>query len=267
MNRNVRHYFMKTGEGSAEGKFHQVFSLQEHEMSWEELSKRIPVLSRGWYELSQLEVSARVEFTRDFWLAKLPFVPDFPDFLGEFFARLDDVGVYLIQPSMEAEWEAQMVYSLADNSGFYHGSPPAMEAHIDHLHKGFSEYRFPEDYLAFLQIHDGFGKYTDTGIIESSYLPEMYNRLQEYLEGQDPVQMSDGSFLDPRALIPFYESFGLNCYQCFYGAWYPDQEIGNVYFSGIENTLSETGDPESWEDNMAFPTFLDWLKFYLEEIG
>ena len=40
--------------------------------------------------------------------------------------------------------------------------------------------------------------------------------------------------------------------------------MGNIYYSGIEHTISDFKDPAMWVENLAFSTFLDWLAFYLE---
>ena len=47
-------------------------------------------------------------------------------------------------------------------------------------------------------------------------------------------------------------------------SWYPGSEMGNVYLSGIDYTISDYRDRKEWADRLAFPTFLDWLAFYLE---
>ena len=70
--------------------------------------------------------------------------------------------------------------------------------------------------------------------------------------------------IDPGSLVPFYEAIGLSSFQCFYADWYPGNEMGNVYLSGIDYTISDFRDRKSWVDQKAFPTFLDWLAFFLE---
>jgi hypothetical protein len=70
--------------------------------------------------------------------------------------------------------------------------------------------------------------------------------------------------VDPGTLVPFYESSGLNSFQCFYADWYPGSEMGNLYFSGLDYTVSDLTRQSAWEENGAFPTFLEWLASYLE---
>jgi hypothetical protein len=42
--------------------------------------------------------------------------------------------------------------------------------------------------------------------------------------------------------------------------------MGNLYCSGIEHKLSNYLNGDLWKENLAFPTFLDWLLFYLKEV-
>ena len=70
--------------------------------------------------------------------------------------------------------------------------------------------------------------------------------------------------LDPHSLFPFYEEYGLGSFQCFNAEWYPGSEMGNVYFSGIDYTLSDISDRSTWSENLAYPTFLEWLTEFLE---
>ena len=55
-------------------------------------------------------------------------------------------------------------------------------------------------------------------------------------------------------------------FQCFWLEWYPEDEMGNVYYSGVANTISDLAAKATSAENMAFPTFTDWLMFYLETI-
>ena len=76
--------------------------------------------------------------------------------------------------------------------------------------------------------------------------------------------MSGGKGVDPGALIPFYETLGLDSFQCFYRDWYPGSEMGNVNFSGMDSKVSELTDKNNWNDNLAFSTFSEWLAFYMQ---
>ena len=44
-------------------------------LNWEETKERIPSLTKGWFELAQLDGSLRIEFLRDFWINSLPYSP------------------------------------------------------------------------------------------------------------------------------------------------------------------------------------------------
>ncbi len=267
MNSHVHRFYRKfAGQEAPIRLYHEVIGLHEAPMfSWEDISKKAPSLPKGWHELSRLTPADRIEFTRDFWLATLPFLPHAHDFLSTFFSRLDDIGVYLTQLRFDSPFECEIVYSLKDGSCFYHGSPPCSNKEIDELVVEF-EGVLPEDYLSFLKIHDGFSKHTDTGIIRTRHLQEVRKQVQQELEQIAHELTSLGHPIDPADLIPFYESFGQPSYQCFFTEWTPVHQAGNVYYSPIEKTLSDIRDRNSLQENLAFPTFLDWLIFYLESI-
>jgi hypothetical protein len=200
-------------------------------------------------------------------MAKLPFHPLLQEFLTVFFASLDDIGVFVTQKRMDCPFEPSLVYSLKNESGFFRGGIPANEEDISALQAHFPKYLLPSDYVAFLKIHNGFCKTTDcTGLISTTKIPETYNVLQDYLEKGESLLTVNKLDIDPKALIPFYESFGMPYFQCFCGEWYPEQEMGNVYYSSSTGTISDVRSSEIGFNNMAFPTFTDWLMFYLESV-
>lgn len=249
--------------------FHKVISLTEGDFEWDALRKNIPTLPRGWFELSRLPQEERLEFTRDFWLSKLLFSASdaarYARPLEEFFENLENVEIFACQVDKEQPYELHMVYSMADATGFFQGMPPASPEAIQSLKKQFANCRLPPDYVAFLEIHNGFSKYTDSGILQTGALAKTHQQLQELLSEAVLIR-PDGQVIDPKNLIPFYESFGLHSYQCFYSDWYPEDEMGNVYFSEHDHTISNFLDTNNLEANLAFPTFLGWLVFYLEDI-
>lgn len=261
-------YYSAYAEPGPHGHFHKVIALHDDPiLDWSEVSKMVSNICRGWYELAQLSVQDRIEFTRDFWLTKLPYHPNLNKFLVNFFDSLDDVGVFLTQQKYEDPFIAHLVYSLADNSGFFHGESAASEAEIINLQKDFTNYILPFDYLAFLQIHNGFAKLTDTGIIPSTKMKESYEAFQKMIEeGDEPIMTRNGASVDLASLIPFYESFGMPFFQCFWGEWYPEQEMGNVYYSPQVRKISTCEQKEEGGETMTFPSFTDWLMFYLEKI-
>lgn len=268
MDRHVIKFYKRFSEDEIDGKFHEVIALHDtKDISWETLSKQVPEIPRGWFELSRLTTQDRIDFCRDYWLSKLPYHPKLCEFLCHFFASLDDIGVYITQQKWEDPYRIELVYSLADDCGYYRGKLPSDEAALLELQKEFADYILPNDYLAFLRIHDGFYKTTDcTGVIHSSKLKESYDRLQALLQQEPALSTSEGTAVNPKSLIPFYESFGGPFFQCFWGEWYPQQEMGNVYYSHTSKTISDVNGSDPSSETMAFPTFIDWLMFYLERV-
>jgi hypothetical protein len=267
MDRHVREHYSSYSEEFPQGRFHCVIELNENPMlDWQEVSELVPHLSHGWYELAQLPLQDRLEFTKEFWLSKLPYHPSINEFLNRFFNSISDIGIFLTQQKYEDPFEVSFVYSLIDDGGFFHGGIPATEQQINTLQKVFSNYILPSDFLAFLQIHDGFAKVTDTGIIKSTDMANAYEHLQNLLEKESPITTAKGVAVNPHSLIPFYQSFGMSFFQCFWGDWYPDQEMGNVYYSHSTRAISDCTKSDEGIETMAFVTFTEWLMFYLEKI-
>lgn len=269
MDLHVKEFYRQFSDEFPEGKFHRAIALHDApDVDWSELHDQFPVVCKGWYELTLLSTADRIEFTRDYWLSKLPYTPRLDQFIMRFFDSLDDVGIYVYQRQFDDPFEVDVVYSLKNNNGFFRGSSAASDAQIEELKAQFSDCIFPADYLAFTQIHSGFCKTTDcTGMIKIQHLHSSYQRFQELFTHLDePLRTSNGIAVDAKKLIPFYESFGMPFYQCFWMEWYPDQEMGNVYYSGNSSTISDIGLKESGAETLAFPTFIDWLMFYLERI-
>jgi len=261
MNTLVRDFYLAKDRGEA--LFHEVMFLTERSSSWDEINGISSSLPRGWYELTRLGVEDRIEFVRDFWLNLLPYHPVFHVFLTGFFDRLDDIEVVLTQMGAQSPFVAEMIYSLNDNSTFFRGLPPASESDLNELKRSITA-PLPRDYLAFLHIHNGFGKLSDLGLMRTDLVSGAQQHLiDQFLWGEHSLKMRDHA-IDPSSLIPFYESYGLGSYQCFFNEWYPGSEMGNVYLSGIDYTISDYRNRKEWADQRAFPTFLDWLAFYLE---
>lgn len=265
MNSHVRRFYRTFVNDATPVRFyHEVIALHENpQMQWKEIEQKAPSLPRGWHELALLDPNDRIEFVKDFWLSALPFVSHIHEFLEKFFKKLDDVGVYLTQSRYDCPFECEIVYSLGDDSSFFHGLPPPSLEKIANLQRDFNDV-LPQDYLDFLKIHDGFSKHSDTGIIKSDYLQSVYENVQEKI--QNEMIYSGNQIIQPRDLIPFYESFGQPSFQCFYLNWISINSAGNVYYSMAEGKISDIFDQNSWGQNLAFPTFLDWLIFYLEGI-
>lgn len=264
MDQHVKEFYQSTSEGEPRGGFHQVIPLHDSLLDWNELHKMAPSLPRGWFELAHLKTRDRIDFIKDFWISMIPFQPHFIEFLNQFFTKLDDIGIFLVQKKFDDPFEAHLIYSLKDDGGFFKGMPPADEQALAKLKSSFAEVVFPKDYLCFLQIHDGFSKTTDTGILSSAFLFENAQAFQEMLTSQDAITTGCNDPVDPKKLIPFYESFGMPFFQCFWTEWYPEDEMGNVYYSGLTKTISNVKCRDPMSENMAFPSFTSWLMFYLE---
>lgn len=267
MNSHVHRFYQKYADEETPIRvYHEVIALHEEpRLPWEEIAARAPSLPKGWYELAGLNPKDRIEFTRAYWTSTLPFSPSSHAMIEKFFDALDDIGVYLTKRYFDSAFEAEIVYSLKNNSCFFHGSPPCPADEIERL-KIFYEGLLPEDYLAFLKIHDGFSKHTDTGLIKTKHLREVSDQMRAELEQFNRKLKSGAKQIDPDDLFPFYESFGQPSFQCFFAGWTPSGEVGNVYFSLFEKVISDVQKRESPQDNLAFATFLEWLMFYLESI-
>lgn len=268
MDHHLKDFYRQFSDEAPRGNFHSVIALhQAPEISWPTIKEKVPTLCRGWFELAHLSAKDRIEFSRDFWLTKIPYRQGLDEFVNRFFASLDDIGIFLTQKKFEDPYEAHLVYSIKGDGGFFKGAPPASEKVLSDLQKVFSAYILPNDYLAFFQIHNGFCKATDcTGITAAEKVHESYLTLQKLMQQHDPIVTSRNVIVDPKTLIPFYKSFGMPFYQCFWTEWYPDQEMGNVYYSGEAKTISDVFSGASSSEMMAFPTFTDWLIFYLERV-
>lgn len=268
MDRHIAEFYRNRADGVPNGHFHQVIALHEAKgISWKEVETKLPHLCKGWYELSRLSLNDRVEFTKEYWISKLPFNPRLSQAFDVFFKRLDDICIYLVQKTFDSPFEAHMIYSIKENSGFFMGRCGATEEELLSFKKAFPDVVFPEDYLAFLQIHNGFSKTTDTGLYRAEEMRTRFDQFQALVTVHEGVLTTlDELPVEPQSLIPFYSSFGMPFFQCFWSEWYPEGEMGNVYYSEAANTISILASKATSVENMAFPTFVDWLLFYLETI-
>ena len=260
MNSLVRKFFT----ANSENLFKEVrFLNEESKATWEEISKIAFDLPRGWFELSRISAQDRVEFTRDFWLDRMPYHPNAHPAFFEFFEQLDDVVVVLTRRREEEPMDAELVYSFADHSSFFRGKPPCTEGDLHEL-KNEIEVTLPHDFLSFARIHNGFGKLSEMGLLEIEEIAYTRRRVMDLILQTDKRIKSRDVDVDPGALIPFFEALGLSSFQCFYTDWYPGNEMGNVYLSGIDYTLSDVSDKKTWAENLAFATFSEWLAYYLQ---
>jgi len=258
MNSQIRDFFRT--DKAQEAHFQEVrFLSEEPGAVWDEVKGTgIP---RGWFELSRVSMSDRVDFTREFWLSLLPYHPTASAGIREFFDQLDDVAVILCRQTKEEPWRAELAYSLADNSSFFRGLAPADEEEIDWTMKKLNV-NLPSDFRAFQLLHNGFGKLTELGVVPLDEMEDARESLISALMRADKPLRSGERVVDPYSLYPFYEEFGGGC-QCFYSEWYPASEMGNVYFSAIDYIISDTSDRKGWPEHLAYPTFVEWLSSFI----
>lgn len=269
MDECVEEFFSIYSPSSTKGRFHKVIALHDSpELDWGAVSSWAPLMCRGWLELCRLPSKTRIQFSYEYWLSKISYHPGFDIKLSRFFERLQDIGVFLTQKAFDAPFEVHMVYELSGKRGFYRGMLPAKEGEIAWLQREFPSAIFPADYLSFLAIHSGFSKTTDcSGIIPAQQIAGKYAEFQQLLQNKGVVTTEAGDPINPKSLIPFYESFGMPFYQCFWNEWHPGDGMGNVYYSGSTGRISCNSEKTAGsEEAMAFQTFSDWLLFYLEQI-
>ncbi len=267
MDRHVLDYFKESAAGEAHGEaYHKVIPLHEEDLPYERVQELVPKMPRGWFELCRLPVEDRIEFTKSYWLSKLTFFPEFASAIGAFFENVGDIGIFLTQ-KFDEPFVAHFVYGLKGGGGFYQGAIPIDDEEVFYLANQFPGIIFPQDYIAFLEIHNGFAKPGDSGVVPSHRVKELHDELIALFEMSDPILTWEKQSVDPTKLFPFYESFAALSYQCFWDDWHPDQEMGNVYFSQEPRIFSDTRNSKSASETMAFPSFIEWLIFYLERVA
>ncbi len=265
MNNHVREFY-GLDHKLIESPFEDIIDLtEENEFSFDVLQSKCLEFPKGYFELSQLNLKDRIEFVYSFWQKTLNFIPHVQSFFDQFFFNLDDVGIYLVKKNLSPTYDCHFIYSVNDDHTFYRGLPSISSQHLESLKNQFSE-TLPSDYLNFLKIHDGFSKDGDLGLIHSEDLLRERRLLQTRVQNLPYKVQFQEEDLDRDALIPFYKSFGLDVYQCFLSNWYPENEMGNTLFSLSEGYISDYNDPISRSKNLVFPTFLDWLVFYMEVV-
>ncbi|NGX52992.1 MAG: hypothetical protein KR126chlam5_01299 [Candidatus Anoxychlamydiales bacterium] len=258
MNRLAFKYFKKDQNSG----FDDVIVVDPKTHTFDDLQKLTKNFPKAWHELSSLSLKDRVDFSTDFCLKTLPYTPNTYQLIYDFFLKLEDVSVVLTKKKNHP-YKVELVYSMQNDSTFFRGQPPLDDETISQINAKFKNV-LPRDFLKFLKIHSGFAKNSDTGILEAENIFEITNHLRELTKSQNKTIKSDSSFIDPNDLIFFYQSFDQMDFQCFLASWYPISEMGNVSFSYVDSTISSY--KNSSFESLSFPTFLDWLMFYLEVI-
>lgn len=238
--------------------------------SWEDLSSCVPLLTKGWYELSLLSVPDRIAVIKDIWLSHIGnYIEDELSFgvLDCFFEMMEDVYFYAFTGDQSLFADVRMVYVLKDGKGFFHGSPPFFGEIAQFLSQRFNR-RFSEGYRAFFGIHDGFAFDDDMGVIPTKYLVRTYHRLRNQLRAEESFRefITNGGY----GFVPFYESRSLNEYQCFL---VDSEVIGSRDDLNVACSLDDskpvidclTGDRTIEAGAECYWTFPDWLMNYLRE--
>lgn len=265
MNNHVKEFYGLDNR-LVETPFRDVIFLNDNKnLSFEAILEKCPNFPKGYFELCRLNIKDRIEFVASFWEKTLTLEPHMGTFFQGFFSSLEDIGVLLVRKDIDPNYQCHFIYSLDDDHTFYKGLPSVNNNELETLRGQFQEI-LPEDYLAFLKIHDSFSKDGDLGLIPSKNLLRERMLLQTKLEALPQKVFFQGKPLELDGLIPFYKSFGLDVYQCFVKDWNLEKNMGNTLFSLSEGYLSDYNDPLSRAKNLAFPTFLDWLIFYMEVI-
>lgn len=252
MNRQIIHHFCE------KPNFEEVIFLTEGKKRpcWKESIALDPKLPKGWYELSQLSKEDRIDFTKQYWLKILPYQPSLYKGIERFFRTVDDVIPLLV---LDGKWSSRLVYSIKEDSTFFCGSPPMEEKELTQKESDF--HFLPSTWKQFFRIHNGFGKLLEPGILPIEKIRTAKDKL--ILIALQSILHAGNRWIDPEDLWPFFEVSGLQSYHCFLTHWFPQGEMGTVYFSGIDYTISDVTSLRPQEVG-AYPRFGDFLLAFLE---
>lgn len=232
-----------------------VYLSEAPDLTWEEARKKYPRLTKGWHELCHLSPTVRLEFLRDYWVNALPYSPQLYAFVDRFFAKVDEIGM------VAAKGGIFLTYSMKEDKTFFLGGPPLVDQEIEGAMRSL-DFSLPQDFRQFFRIHNGFFRGGDTGIFSIGVL---VGEAERFISLEQSLTMGNQS-ISSVSLLPFYRSFGLDVYQCFYQDWYPDGGVGNVLCSLGEGTISDYRTKDKGRESLAFPSFIEWLMFYMEDV-
>jgi hypothetical protein len=235
--------------------------LDTKKISFEKAKEIYPLFPKSWYELISVNKELRIEFYRDYLLKILPYKPNVYSFIYDFFSNLEDIDVVFFKK--ENEYEIELVYSLKNIDTFFRGKEPLDEITIRNINASF-ETLLPRDYLTFLKVHKSFSKNDDTGVFDGRFLKKLQESFINLVENKSSQIRCNLDFIDPKTLIPFYQCYNKDSFQCFFLEWFPLEEMGNVYYSGSDNKISDYHNLLNSSETLAFKSFLDWLIFYMD---
>ncbi|NGX56404.1 MAG: hypothetical protein K1060chlam5_00643 [Candidatus Anoxychlamydiales bacterium] len=243
--------------------FEDVIIFDKEKMDFEKAKSLCFSFPKAWAELCQINKDLRIEFYRDYLLKILPYKPNVYSFIYDFFSYLENLDVVFFKKNKTDNYECELVYSLKDIDTFFRGKEPLEEIEIKNINASF-EMLLPRDYLTFLKVHKSFSKNDDTGVFDGRILKDMQNEFINFVENKNSQIRSDSFFIDPKTLIPFYQCYNKESFQCFFTQWFPIEEMGNVYYSGLDNQISDYHNMLNSSETLSFKSFLDWLIFYMD---
>lgn len=250
MNNNVLEFYSKSSSEDINHPFYEVIFIGDEHPSYEEVSKLAPNLPRGWLELSAQDLDVRKDLIKSYWQACLPFFP-----VDTFFNRVDDIGLFLTKKSPDSVFEAELVYSIENNEGFFRGFPFLTDKEVYELSVKF-DYILPEPFLQFMQIHGSLWSNKGELISPFTLLEEMKAFQSEHSQ---EIFVFGEREVHPMNLIPFFKQKSPKGTQCFITVWSLVGEIGNVFFNEEEKKLSSYHPHRKG----SYARFSDWLFSFL----
>lgn len=247
MNNQVLDFYSKSSIEDPSHPFYEVIFIDEESGDFSTLKEIAPSLSKGWFELANLDLGAKKELMRKFWQMHFPFFS-----VDDFFDRVEDLGIFLTKSRPDAFFQPELVYSLEKGGGFFRALPPLTDEKVITLSMEL-DFILPESYLQFLKVHSQF--FSQKGeLISPMFLKENMQNFQ--MENIDTRLFFREREVKAMSLIPFYKYQDINAFQCFITEWPQNGEIGNVYFE-------EKNGYRLISTQNVHRTFLDWLQSQL----
>lgn len=246
MNNEVLDFYSRSSIDDPSHPLYEVIFIDEERKDLSALQDIAPALSKGWFELANLDLEEKKELMRKFWQMHFPFFS-----VDDFFDRVDDLGIFLTKSRPDAFFQPELVYSLEKEGGFFRAFPPLNEEQISRFSIEF-DFILPETYMQFLKVHSQF--FSKKGeLISPLFLMENMRNFQ--MENTNERLFFKENEIQAISLIPFYK-YQENGFQCFLTEWTQNGEIGNIFFEEKDgHRLISTQN--------VHRTFLGWLQSVL----